>query len=260
MPAAKDPEIDARLETMAERDAAARVTPRRVFVGTSGFAYPAWKPSFYPRDLPAKKFLSYYAQHFRTTEINNTFYRFPRVSVTEAWSAQVPAGFSFTLKLSQRVTHAHRLRDVDREMGWFLDGALALQEKLGAILVQLPPNLRKDVPLLESFTARHASHARLAFEFRHASWFADEVYDILRRHDCGLAVVEVEDGDELPLVREATGSLVYMRLRKGAYGADELAGWAHWIGAQRADVYCYFKHEDQGPALARRLLAALGDT
>jgi uncharacterized protein YecE (DUF72 family) len=232
----------------------------RVLVGTSGFAYTAWKPGFYPKDLPAKKFLGYYARHFPTTEINATFYRFPRPQITEGWYAEVPADFSFTLKMSQRVTHIKRLKNVDEEMGWFMNGALGLQEKLGPILVQLPPNLKKDVPLLEAFASKFAARARLAFEFRHDSWFADDVYEALRRHGCAFAVVEKEDDDAAPVVREVTADFVYMRLRKGEYSEAELLDWAGWMRRQAADVYCYLKHEDHAPALGRTLLDALRRT
>lgn len=231
---------------------------RPVHVGTSGFAYPAWKPSFYPKDVPPKRFLTYYAQHFDTTEINNTFYRFPRAAVAENWYRDVPAGFSFTVKMPQRVTHTRRLQDVDREMGWFLEGVLPLQEKLGPTLVQLPPNLRKDAAVLEAFLARWAARLRLAFEFRHATWFDDEIYALLQRHACALAVVEPEDEDGLPAVRLATGPFVYVRLRKDDYTAEELGDWAGWMRAQPVEVYCYLKHEERGPQLAQALLERLG--
>lgn len=230
---------------------------RRLRVGTSGFAYAEWKGTFYPEKLPAKKFLSYYAQHFDTTEINSTFYRFPRPQATAAWYGEVPAGFDFTLKMSQRVTHAKRLRDVDREMTWFWDGALGLQEKLGPVLVQLPPNFEMDLERLESFLAKHASRGRLAFEFRHASWFADAVYELLRRYRAAFAVVEMEADETTPRPREVTGDFVYMRLRKEEYSEAELCDWTAWMRAQSVDVYCYLKHDEKAPLLAQRLLQAL---
>jgi uncharacterized protein YecE (DUF72 family) len=229
-----------------------------IHVGTSGFAYPAWKPSFYPKKVPPKDFLTYYAGHFDTTEINNTFYRFPRVNVTEAWYREVPAGFSFTVKMTQKVSHVKRLKDVEREMGWFLEGVLPLQEKLGPVLVQLPPNLRQDLGLLDAFLARNAPRLRLALEFRHASWFDDAVYETLRRHAAALAIVEPEEEDgALPVVRAVTGPFVYVRLRKGEYAAAELQEWADWLRAQAVEAYAYLKHEDHGPALAQALLQRL---
>src|SRR5690349_1986949 len=120
----------------------------RILVGTSGFAYKEWKGSFYPEKLPAKKYLSYYAEHFSTTEINNTFYRMPTPKLCESWYDEVPEGFSFTLKVSQRITHFKRLKNVDDDMNFFLDSAANLKEKLGPILVQLPPNFKKNLEVL----------------------------------------------------------------------------------------------------------------
>ena len=129
----------------------------QILVGTSGFAYKEWKGSFYPEDLPAKKYLSYYAEHFHTTEINNTFYRMPTAKLCEGWYAEVPDNFSFTLKLSQRITHFKRLKNVDDEMSFFLESAAALKEKLGPILVQLPPNYKKDIDVLDAFLGAFAT-------------------------------------------------------------------------------------------------------
>lgn len=230
----------------------------RIAVGTSGFAYDEWRSMFYPAKLPAKRFLAYYSQHFTTTEVNSTFYRFPRPKVTEGWGKEVPPGFAFTLKLSQRVTHVKRLKDVDREMSWFMDGALALGDKLGPVLVQLPPNFKLDLDRLDAFLAKHGPRARLAVEFRHDSWFDEAVYEVLRRHRCALAVVEMEEGDAVPRPRLVTGDFVYMRLRKVEYTDSELHGWADWMRAQGVDVFCYLKHDELGPLLAQRLMRHLG--
>lgn len=233
------------------------IATNRVFVGTSGFAYKEWKGSFYPDDLPAKKYLSYYAEHFRTTEINNTFYRMPTAKLCEGWYAEVPDEFSFTLKVSQRITHFKRLKNVDDEMNFFLDSAAGLKEKLGPILVQLPPNFKKDTEVLDAFLTTFASKGKLAFEFRHESWFEDDVYDLLRKHKTTLGVVEKEEGEGPDTPREVTGSFVYMRLRKGDYAKDEMLSWATWIRSQSVPVYCYLKHDDRAPILANELLAAL---
>jgi uncharacterized protein YecE (DUF72 family) len=233
------------------------IATSRVFVGTSGFAYKEWKGSFYPDNLPAKKYLSYYAGHFRTTEINNTFYRMPTAKLCEGWYAEVPDGFSFTLKVSQRITHFKRLRNVDDEMNFFLDSAAGLKEKLGPILVQLPPNFKKDTDVLDAFLTTFANKGKLAFEFRHESWFADEVYDLLRKHKTTLGVVEKEEGEGPDTPREVTGSFIYMRLRKGDYAKDEMLSWATWIRSQSVPVYCYLKHDDRAPVLAKDLLGAL---
>ena len=229
----------------------------RIFLGTSGFSYTEWRGIFYPEDVPSKKFLSYYAQHFKTTEINNTFYRLPTLKLTEGWYAEVPEGFSFTLKLSQKITHIKRLKNADEEMGVFFNAAAGLKEKLGPILVQLPPNLKKNAEVLADFLSKYAAKGRLAFEFRHDSWFDDEVYELLRTHHCALGVVEKEDGTEP--VREVTGPFVYMRLRKGDYSAAELEDWASWIRQQPVDVYCYLKHDQKAPVFAAQLLEVLKD-
>lgn len=231
----------------------------QILVGTSGFAYKEWKGSFYPADLPVKKYLSYYAEHFPTTEINNTFYRMPTTKLCEGWYPEVPGNFSFTLKLSQRITHFKRLKNIDDEMNFFLESASALKEKLGPILVQLPPNFKKDLEVLDSFLTTFATRGKLAFEFRHDSWFADDVYELLRRYKTTLGVVEKEEDEGPETPREVTGSFVYMRLRKGDYSKDEMLDWARWIRSQHVPVYCYLKHDDRAPILANALLGALDE-
>jgi uncharacterized protein YecE (DUF72 family) len=228
----------------------------RVLVGTSGFSYAEWRGSFYPEGLSQKKFLAFYAEHFPTTEINNTFYRLPTAKLTGGWYGEVPERFSFTLKLSQRITHIKRLRNVDEEMDVFFTASEALKEKMGPVLVQLPPNLRKDTAVLEEFLAKFSARGRLAFEFRHESWFTADVYDLLRRYNSAFGVVEKESGDA-EVVREVTGPFVYMRLRKGDYSEAELADWAEWIRSREADVHCYLKHDELAPLLANRLIGAL---
>ena len=229
-----------------------------ILVGTSGFSYKEWKGSFYPEKLPQKNYLSFYAEHFRTTEINNTFYRMPTAKLCEGWYNEAPAGFQFTLKLSQRITHFKRLKNVDSEMEFFLTSAASLKEKLGPILVQLPPNFKKDSEVLESFLSKFASQGQLAFEFRHTSWFDDDLFEVLRKYNSAFGVVEKEDaGDDFETPREVTGPFVYMRLRKGNYSDVEMKDWASWINSQSVPVFCYLKHDDLAPMLANKLIAAL---
>ena len=237
--------------TLAARTPAIRI-------GTSGFSYAEWRGAFYPPKLPAKDFLRWYAQAFPTTEINNTFYRIPRASVTAGWRTEVPESFRFTLKLSQRITHIKRLKDADTEMSWFAGAALELGATLGPVLVQLPPNFKKDAARLDDFLAKHASRLQLAIEFRHASWIDDEIESLLRARGAAFAVVEAEGGDSdvMPRPRLVTGPFVYMRLRKGDYTPDELRDWAQWMLAQSAPVFCYVKHDDAAPQVARALVAA----
>ena len=226
----------------------------RILVGTSGFSYTEWKGTFYPEDLSSKNYLSYYAQHFKTTEINNTFYKLPSRKVTEGWYSGVPADFSFTLKLTQKITHIKRLKSVNEEMAVFFDGADGLMEKMGPVLVQLPPNFKKDIKVLEDFLGLYSKKGKLALEFRHDSWFSDDVYDLLKKHNCALGVVEAEDSEAIKVV---TAPFIYMRLRKGEYTSAELDVWAKWIQAQEKEVYCYLKHDQKAPVLANELIKKL---
>jgi len=225
-----------------------------ILIGTSGFSYKEWKGTFYPKELPAKQYLSFYGKHFKTTEINNSFYRIPTEQNISAWYAEVPADFSFTLKLNQKITHVKRLKNADEEMERFLQVAAVMKEKLGTILVQLPPYAKKDIASLATFLSQYATRARLAFEFRHASWFDKETYALLKEHQSALAVVEAEEQDA---VREITGNFIYMRLRKGDYTPKELKQWVIWIKQQTLDVYCYLKHDDKAPVLAQQLMDLL---
>jgi uncharacterized protein YecE (DUF72 family) len=229
------------------------MTPK-ILIGTSGFSYPEWKESFYPKELPSKKYLSYYSSHFPTTEINNSFYRTPNSKTVSAWYDEVPADFSFTLKLNQNITHRKKLKGAEQDMDYFLEIASLLHEKLGTILVQLPPYFRKDIGVLSDFVSQYASRARLAFEFRHESWFDAEVYRVLRDHNCAWGVVEAE---EQPAIREITADFIYMRLRKGDYSIEELRSWSEWIRAQQVTVYCYLKHDEKAPVLAKQLIETI---
>ena len=225
-----------------------------ILIGTSGFSYPEWKKIFYPEDLPSKQYLPLYAERFKTTEINNTFYRIPTIKLTQDWYQAVPMDFVFTLKLSQRITHQKRLKDTEDEMDRFLEAAYELKSKLGTILVQLPPYFKRDDEVLKNFLQRNSKSARLAVEFRHDSWMNDEVYALLHEYGCALGVVEDENR---VAVQKVTGPFTYMRLRKGDYTAEELGAWADWIRKQESDVYCYLKHDERAPVLALQLLDLL---
>lgn len=225
-----------------------------IYVGTSGFSYPEWKGIFYPAELSSKQYLSFYAERFTTTEINNTFYRSPSQNTTTTWAGQVPEHFRFALKLNQKITHKKRLKDVDEEMSWFLQGAGAMGEKLGVLLVQLPPYFRKDTGVLNDFLQSYSPKARLAVEFRHDSWFSDDVLRLLEEHHSSLAVVESEDRSAL---RQVTAPFVYVRLRKGAYAEDELSDWAKWLHSLKQEVFVYLKHDEQAPVLAQQLIEKL---
>ena len=230
------------------------------FVGTSGYSYPEWKGTFYPAKLPAKQMLGFYGERFRTVEINNTFYRPPSASVAEGWAAQVPAGFRFALKAPQEITHVRRLRDVGAQVSSLLEGADALRERRGPILFQLPPNFQKDGPLLREFLALLPPGCRAAFEFRHQSWFDDEVFTLLGDHDSALCVADAEDDLAVPFV--ATAGWGYLRLRRPDYPDTALTIWAARMRKQHwRDCFVFFKHEDagKGPQMASRLLELLAE-
>ena len=223
-----------------------------LLTGTSGFSYKEWKGEFYPDDLPAKQFLSYYASRLPAVEINNTFYRLPRESVLEDWSDQTPDGFKFVLKASRQITHFKRLKGADEQTDYLMRTAGALGDKLGVVLFQLPPNMKKDVERLNRFLDHLALPERAAFEFRHDSWFDDEVYECLRSRDSALVTADTDEEDG-HIVRTAPWG--YLRLRKTAYDDEALEAWATAVQDQDwATAYVFFKHEDaaSGPKLAER--------
>lgn len=224
----------------------------RIRTGMSGYAYKEWKGSFYPADLPADAMLRHYATRFGTVEINNTFYRLPRESVLLDWGAQVPEDFLFCLKASRRITHDHRLLDTGSLMEFLLQNLSVLGPKRGPTLFQMPPNMKKDVPRLREFLSLVPKRWRAAFEWRHPSWFDEEVYDLLRAHGAALVTAEGEDGAG-PLV--ATTSWGYLRLHRSGYAEADLAAWRDRIRAQPWDeAFVFFKHEEEiaGPATGLR--------
>jgi len=232
----------------------------QVRVGTSGYAYKEWKGSFYPEKLASQAMLGYYAERFRTVEINNTFYRMPSESVLAGWAAEVPDDFRFVLKASRRITHMGRLLGVEDPVRFFLERAALLGSKLGPLLFQLPPNLPKNMERLEAFLALVPQGTAVAMEFRHPSWHDDEVQDALRRRDVALCLADSEDGSA-PLV--ATARYGYLRLRRAGYETTDLTRWASFIREQAWDeAYVFFKHEDAGagPRLAAALEEILGET
>ncbi|MFY9550489.1 MAG: DUF72 domain-containing protein [Thermoanaerobaculia bacterium] len=226
----------------------------RVLAGTSGFSYKEWKGSFYPEDLPADAMLRYYGERLPAVEINNTFYRMPKPALLEGWAAEVPEGFRFVLKASQRITHHKRLKDAGEEVAYFFQVAATLGGRLGPALFQLPPNLKKDLPRLADFLALLPEGSRAAFEFRHASWFQDDVFEALRARGAALCVAEDE---ELATPLVATAPWGYLRLRRQDYDDGAVGAWAEKIRGQSwGEAFVFFKHEDAGagPRLAAELL------
>ena len=230
-----------------------------LYVGTSGFSYKEWKGKFYPDDLPDKEMLRFYGERFRSVEINNTFYRMPKAAVLENWISEVPAEFRFVLKASQKITHMQRLKEASESVAYFLKTANVLGERLGPILFQLPPFLKKDVERLREFVKLLPAKQRFAFEFRHESWFDAEVFSLMRGHNLALCIAEAEDGVEVPF--EATADWGYLRLRRPDYTEKEFKTWIDKVGQQTwHDAFIFFKHEDEGkgPEMARRFLELAG--
>ncbi len=225
-------------------------------VGTSGYSYKEWKGNFYPEDLPAKEMLSYYSRRLPAVEINNTFYRLPQPTMVENWRVQVPENFRFSVKATQRITHIKRLKNCADETKYLIETAALLGERLGVILFQLPPNSKKDAERLRDFLGLLPNDKRAAFEFRHESWFNDEVFGLLRSKNCACVV---SDTDEKPLTEiVSTADWGYLRLRKTNYEASDLVAWMKRVQDQKwNDAFIFFKHEDEGvgPKLAKEFLA-----
>ena len=224
-----------------------------LFAGTSGFSYKEWKGRFYPANQPDRQMLDFYGTRLPTVEINNTFYRMPKREALEGWAGQVPGTFKFALKAPQRITHRERLEGSSDSLRVFLEVAAILGARLGPLLFQLPPFLRKDVPRLEAFLAMVPPGVRVAFEFRHPTWFADDTYDVLRSRGSALVGGDTDDADKSPPL-VATADFGYLRLRAAEYEEPALAAWADRIARQPwTCAFVYLKHEVRGPEFAETL-------
>jgi len=227
----------------------------QLLAGTSGFSYKEWLGKFYPEKHPADGMLRFYAGHFATVEINNTFYRMPAETMLANWAEQVPETFSFTLKAPRRITHELRLKACETHVAEFFRRARSLGAKLGPVLFQLPPFLKKDLPRLRDFLALLPADRPAAFEFRNESWQDDEVYEMLRARGAMLCYTDTEAGDSPPIV--ATTDCAYLRLRRTHYEDADLGDWATRIAALQLErAYVYFMHEDDalGAVFARKLM------
>ena len=228
----------------------------RLRAGTSGFSYKEWKGPFYPEKLAAKEMLRFYAEHLSTVEINSTFYRMPKASMLEGWKEKVPDDFVFVLKASRRITHHARLKEESFDsVAYLWDTASTLGKRLGPILFQLPPNLKKDLDRLDRFIEALPNGLRGAFEFRNDTWLDDEVFEALRRGGHALCLAETDEGAAPELV--TTADWGYLRLRREDYSDEALRDWKSVIEAQPwQEAFVFFKHEDEGaaPRLAKRLL------
>jgi len=227
-----------------------------IWVGTSGYNYPEWKGSFYPSDLAAAKMLPYYAARFPTVEINYTFYRMPNEKLVSGWAGQTPEPYRLTLKAPRRITHDSRLKNTGDLVAGFCRVAASLGPKLGALLFQLPPNFKKDLAVFDAFLADLPPKVSAAFEFRHPSWFDDEVFERLSARNLALCV---SDSEKLSAPVKVTADYAYFRLRDEGYTADDIARWADTIAKETSackDVFVYFKHEEEGkgPEFAQLLM------
>jgi uncharacterized protein YecE (DUF72 family) len=220
----------------------------QAFIGTSGFDYQEWKPSFYPEDLPRKQFLQYYATRFRSVELNNTFYRIPNAERIASWGAATPDDFRFALKAPRKITHSERLKVPSDALSYFLQTASGLKHRLGALLFQLPPFFRCDRERLTEFLGVLPQGIPAALEFRHESWFTEDVFRILEKSGAALCI---NDGDDMTTPLVVTSRFAYLRLRKSNYTAEQRNEWREriraWVG-QGTDVFAFIKHEDNPEA------------
>ena len=232
--------------------------PTRVLVGTSGYNYPEWRGTFYPEKFSTAKMLEYYAERFRTVEINYTFYRMPNEKLLNGWAAGTPEGFSFTLKAPRRITHDARLQRCEELLQVFVKIAGTLGPKLATLLFQLPPNFKRNDDVLRSFVDLIPDGTRCAFEFRHESWLDAAVFEILRSRNLALCIA---DSEKMSTPVETTADYAYFRLRDEGYQPADIERWAAVIGSLPAvtDAFVYFKHEEQGlgPQFAQGLVACL---
>ena len=229
-------------------------------IGTSGFSYKEWKPLFYPADLPQRRFLEHYASELRAVEIDSTFYRMPKESTLEAWNEATSSDFRFAIKASRRITHWERLRLPSDALDYLVRIVQHLGDRLGVVLFQLPPNFKADVDRLEAFLDNLPRPLPCVFEFRHESWFSDEVYVCLEKHGRGLVI---HDADDHTTPTQLTAKTAYVRLRKSGYSAEERRAWLDQFRAWQSegiDVYGFIKHTDnpEAPLIAREFAKAVG--
>jgi uncharacterized protein YecE (DUF72 family) len=230
----------------------------QLYAGTSGWAYPSWKPEFYPEKLAQKNFLSYYSTQLNTVEVNFTFRQLVKETTVQKWITETPANFRFGVKAHQVITHIKRLKKTEDFVPRFLSTVqpLAQAGKMGPVLFQLPPNLKADSLLLEEFLSTLSRGVPCAFEFRHESWFTEQVFELLRTYKRALCIAETEERVTPDVV---TADFCYYRYRKPTYTPEERSAMVNRIRdhlAQGRDVFAYFKHEEtpQGAIYAKDVL------
>jgi uncharacterized protein YecE (DUF72 family) len=226
-------------------------------IGTSGWSYPTWKPAFFPDKLPAKRFLEFYSTQLNSVELNATFRRMPTASAIAGWLAATPPDFHFAAKAHQSITHIKRLKNADDSLRFFLQSLEPMRQsgKLGAILLQVPPNLKADIALLEDFVQLLPVAYRFAFEFRHETWFNDSVYDVLKKKNVALCWAESE---KITAPRASTADFVYYRLRCPEYTREQLSKLAEEITsqAQGREAFAFFKHEEEPESALNAVIVA----
>ena len=228
------------------------------WIGTSGFQYSEWKGNFYPEDLAAAKMLPFYAERFSTTEINYTFHRIPSQKTIDNWKTQTPQKFRFALKAPQKITHWSKLRDCSDTLEYFCKVITGLGERLGPVLFQLPPTFKKDADVLSSFLREFPDMCG-AFEFRHESWFEDDIFELLESRNIALCIADTET---IATPKKTTANYGYLRLRRPDYADDDVKRWSEFVREQNSkwsDAFIYFKHEESGigPKLARQMMELL---
>ena len=234
----------------------------KVHIGTSGWAYPSWKPDFYPAKTPSSKLLDYYSTQLNCVEVNYTFRARPAMQTLQNWASATPEGFTFVTKAHQRITHIKRLTDVEQDVDAFFAALQPLlhARKLGPVLFQLPPNLKADPDRLAKFLKGLPKDAPAAIEYRNPSWFDDKIYSLMREHNVALCVAE---SDELAVPEVFTANFVYYRLRKSAYSSKEMEEVEARLraAAQEREIYAFLKHEEtpEGAIHAKKLLQKLAD-
>ena len=229
----------------------------RYYIGTSGWHYEHWREDFYPKDLAKSRWLEFYSEHFSTVELNNSFYRLPSEKAFTNWKDSSPAGFVFSVKVSRFITHIKRLRNTEEPIDNFMARTRLLGGKLGPLLYQLPQSMKRDDRRLRDFLEMLPRDVRHVFEFRHNSWFDDEVFKLLRQYDCGFCIYDMP-GFSTPVL--ATSDFAYVRfhgsqwLYGGSYSDEELEGWAQKIAALGVKVaYAYFNNDAGGFAIKNAL-------
>jgi len=237
----------------------------KFFVGTSGFSYPHWKGTFYPKDLPSSKFLNFYTAQFDTIEINSSFYHLPKKTTFDGWYKKTPKNFSFSLKASRFITHLKKLKDCSDPLKRFLDVSKALKEKLSVILFQMPPSFKADEQRLSHFLSIIPQKIKTTFEFRHPSWFTEKIYQILKKFNSALTIADTPD---YPYVEKLTTNFTYLRLHgheslySSNYSDKELQSYAYLLkkySPKRQEAYVYFDNDAFGhaPKNARTLIKLL---